>query len=199
MTARQELSLQRVGLASPDNSDTQYYTRQQWWARPARPVWPVRQLRRSYKLHICGIGGGPGAGGVTGCTVTVAAPVEDWRRRAAARVEDRSRRTSREPAAGVMNRRRSGERSDSESRSLRTAGLGQPAGPIHSPAPTGVRRGTPDGHDWIGSKAVEITGSRVGRHPRVAVTRVLIHALGALVITPRDITSHGSRSPYLRD
>jgi hypothetical protein len=30
-------------------------------------------------------------------------------------------------------------------------------------APTGVRRGTSDGHGWIGSKAVEITGSRVGR------------------------------------
>ena len=93
----------------------------------------------------------------------MAALVEDWRRRAAAPVEDRSRRISREPAAGVMDRRRSGQRSDSESRSLRTAGLGQPAGPRHSPAPTGVRRGTSDGHGWIGSKAVEITGSRVGR------------------------------------
>ncbi len=83
----------------------------------------------------------------------------------AALVEDWSRQTSREPAAGVMDRRRSGQRSDSESRSLRTAGLGQPAGPRHSPAPTGVRRGTSDGNGWIGlgSKAVEITGSRVRR------------------------------------
>jgi hypothetical protein len=40
---------------------------------------------------------------------------------------------------------------------------------------------------------------RTGRHPRVAVTRILICAVGALVITPRDIISHGSRSPYLRD
>ncbi len=38
--------------------------------------------------------------------------------------------------------RQSCQRSDSESRSLRTAGLGQPAGPRHSPAPSGVRRGT---------------------------------------------------------
>ncbi len=93
----------------------------------------------------------------------MAAPVEDWRRRAGVLVEDRSRRTSREPAAGVMDRRRSGQSLDLESRSLRTAGLGQPAGPRHSPAPTGVRRGTSDGHGWIGSKAVEMTGSRIGR------------------------------------
>ncbi len=76
-----------------------------------------------------------------------------------------SRRTSREPAAGVMDRRRSGQRSDSESRSMRTAGLGQPAGPRHSPAPTGVRRGTPDGHGWIGSKAVEIREAGSDRPP----------------------------------
>jgi hypothetical protein len=31
---------------------------------------------------------------------------------------------------------------------------------------------------------------RTGRHPRVAVTRILICALGALVINPRDIISH---------
>jgi hypothetical protein len=94
---------------------------------------------------------------------TLAASVQDWRRRAAAPVEDRSRRTSREPAAGVMDRRRSGQSLDSGSWSLHTAELGQPAGPRHSPAPTGVRRGTSDGHGWIGSKAVEITGGRVGR------------------------------------
>ncbi len=80
--------------------------------------------------------------------------MEDWRRHAAAPVEDRSRRTSREAAAGVMDWRRSGQSSDSESRSLRTAGLGQPVGPSHPPAPTGARRGTSDGHGWIGSKAV---------------------------------------------
>jgi hypothetical protein len=31
---------------------------------------------------------------------------------------------------------------------------------------------------------------RTGHHPRVAVTRVLICAVGALVITPRDVISH---------
>ncbi len=63
----------------------------------------------------------------------------------------------------VMDRRRSCESSDSESRSLRTAGLAQPAGPRHSPAPTGVGRGTSDGHGWAGSKVVETMASRVGR------------------------------------
>jgi hypothetical protein len=88
------------------------------------------------------------------CPAAVAALVEDWRRRAAAPVEDR------EPTDSDW---KSGQRSDWKSLSLRTTGLGQPAGPRHSPAPTGVRRGTSDGHGWIGSKAVEITGSRVGR------------------------------------
>ncbi len=78
-------------------------------------------------------------------------------------MEDLSRQKSREPEAGVMDLRRSCQSSDSESRSLRTAGLGQPAGPRHSPAPTLLRRGTLDGNGWIESKAVEITGSRVGR------------------------------------
>ncbi len=88
MTAHQELPRQRVGLASPDNSDTHDSNR-------------GRGLR--------GRRGRRGSGsGVTG--YTVAAPVEDWRRRAAAPVEDRSRRTSREPAAGVMDRQRSGQR-----------------------------------------------------------------------------------------
>jgi hypothetical protein len=36
----------------------------------------------------------------------------------------------REPAAAVMDQRQSGQSSDSESRSLRTAGLGQPAGQL---------------------------------------------------------------------
>ncbi len=56
-----------------------------------------------------------------------------------------------------------GQSSDSESRSLRTAELAQPAWQRHSPAPTGVRRGTSDGHYWTGSKAVETAASRVGR------------------------------------
>jgi hypothetical protein len=105
LNARQELSRQRVGLASPDNSDTHDSN---GWRCPAstrpqdcesaRPARPARQRRRSYKLHIGGIGGGLGAGGVTG--YTVAAPVEDWRRRAAAPVEDRSRQTSTSPSWG---------------------------------------------------------------------------------------------------
>ncbi len=97
-----------------------------------------------------------------------------------------SRRTSSEPAAGVMDRRRSGQRSDSESRSLHTAGLGQPAGPRHSPAPTGVRRGTSDGHglDRIEGGGDNGKPSRTGRHPRVAVTGVSICSVGALVKTP---------------
>jgi hypothetical protein len=142
LTARQEQSRERVGLSSPDNSDTHDSNGGRCrcgQALSSRPARPARQRRRSYKLHIGGIGGGPGAGGVTG--YIVAALMEDWRRRAAAPVEDRRRRTSREPAAGVMDRRRSGQCSDSESRSLRTAGLGQPAGSRHSPAPTEVRRG----------------------------------------------------------
>jgi hypothetical protein len=95
----------------------------------------------------------------------------------AAPVEDRNRQTLREPAAGVMDLLRSGQSSDSESRSLRTAGLGQPAGPRHSPAPTGVRRGTSDRHCWIGSKAVEITGRRVGRRPMFIISLVVITAI----------------------
>ncbi len=98
MAARQELSRQRFGLASPNNSDTHDSN----GGRGRR-----------------GSGGGAtsytsapsveaGAGGVTG--YTVAAPVEDWRvavetSRGGAG-EDRSRRISREPAAGVMDRRR---------------------------------------------------------------------------------------------
>ncbi len=57
-------------------------------------------------------------------------------------VEDQCQRTSREPAAGVMVRRRSGQSSDSESSSLHNDGLAQPAWPHHSPASTRVRRKT---------------------------------------------------------
>ena len=162
LTARQELSRQRAGLASPDNSDTHdsnagrgpASTRLQGYAS-------ARQGRRSYKVHSGDIGGGPEPAELQATQWRLRWRTGDVARRR--RWRTGSRRTSREPAAGVMDRRRSGQRSDSESRSLRTAGLGQPAGPRHSPAPTGVRRGTSDGHGWIGSKAVEITGSRVGR------------------------------------
>ncbi len=53
------------------------------------------------------------------------------------------------PTAGVMDRQRSGQSqsSVSGSRSLRIAGLLQPAGPRHSPAPTGVGSEASDGQD----------------------------------------------------
>ena len=59
LTSRQ-LSSQRVGLASPDNSDTRNAGRGPVSTRPrdcasARPARPARQ---SYKLHIGGTGGG---------------------------------------------------------------------------------------------------------------------------------------------
>ncbi len=82
-------------------------------------------------------------------------------------VEDRDRglRASREPAAGVMGRRRSGRSSRTRTRRagvLRTAGLAQAAGPHRSPAPTGVtrRRGASNGHGWTGSMVAETTASR---------------------------------------
>jgi hypothetical protein len=104
---------------------------------------------------------------------SAAEPVEDRRgrsgrtggrprRRAEVPVEDRGQLASREPAAGIVDRRRRRQSSDSESRSLRTAGLAKPAGPRHSPATTGVRRGPSDGHGWTGSKAVETRASRAG-------------------------------------
>jgi hypothetical protein len=110
--------------------------------------------RQSYKLHSCCFSRGleTSCGCVSGgqepveLQATKRAPVEDWRCRAAAPVEDWSRQTSSEPATGVMDRLQSCQSSDSESRSLRTAGLGQPAEPHHSAAPPGVRRGTSDGH-----------------------------------------------------
>jgi hypothetical protein len=77
-------------------------------------------------------------------------PVEDW-----------SRRTLREPAAGVMDRRRSCQSSDSESR---TAGLAQqPAEPCHSPTPTEVRRGTSDGLTRSRWNRVERGGDNIER------------------------------------
>jgi hypothetical protein len=96
------------------------YTRQQRWARPgehtsaglcigaagaaAAAELQAAHQRLQYKTVdvVRRHRWRTGAGGVTG--YTWAAPVGDWRRRAAAPVEDRSRRTSREPAAGVMDR-----------------------------------------------------------------------------------------------
>ena len=116
--------------------------------------------------HGGGTGGGPGT----------TRRQHRWRtgRCAAAPVEDRGRRTSREPAAGVMDRRRSGQSSDSESRSLRTAGLAQPAGPRHSPAPTGVGRGRSRLGRVEGSGGYGEPG-RTGRRPRCTVAGVFTY------------------------
>jgi hypothetical protein len=139
-------------------------------------------VRRRWRTRACGVTG-----------YTVAAPVEDWRRRAEAPVEDRSLRTSREPAAGVMDRRRSGQSSDSESRSL------------HSWTASGTTcRAAPLAcSDWSEGRVVgrsrldRVEGGRddgkpgrTGRHLRCAVTGVLICTVGALVLTPRGLISH---------
>ena len=59
------------------------------------------------------------------------------------------------PAAGVMDRRRSGQSQSlvSGSRGLRIAGLQQPAGPRHSPAPT----------EWGEGRRTDRTAPRWGR------------------------------------
>ena len=77
--------------------------------------------------------------------------------------------TSKEPAGGVMNRLRCGRISDSDGRSLPIAGPGQHAGPRHSTAPNGVRRGTPAGRGWTGSKAETHggPGPRAGRRSKM--------------------------------
>jgi hypothetical protein len=85
--------------------------------------------------------------------------------------------TSTEPSGGVMTRLRCGRSSDSDGRSLHIAGLGQSAGPRHSTAPNGVRRGTPAGRGWTGSKA-ETRGGPGHRaepddDPRCAVERLV--------------------------
>ncbi len=106
MTSRQELSRQRVGLAIPDHSDTHYSngercptsTRPQDCAsaRPARPgkhtsarlcigaaAANARDTATTAPAEDCRTGGAT--------SYTVVASVEDWRRRAAAQVENRSR------------------------------------------------------------------------------------------------------------
>ena len=76
--------------------------------------------------------------------------------------------TSMEPAGGVMNRLRCGRSSDLDGRSLHIAGPGQHAGPRHSTAPNGVRRGTRAGRCWTGSKAETRGGpSRAGRRSKM--------------------------------
>ncbi len=172
MTARQELSHQGVGLASPDNADTHDSN-----------GGPGRRGR-------CGRGGS--GGGIT--SYTSEASVEDrepaelratqWRLRW--RTGDVAQRRRWRTGAGGH---RGSPQTESwtgggaasartrRCRSLRTAGLGQPAGPRHSPAPT-------HGLDRVEGGGDNGKQGRTGRHPRVAVTRVLICAVGALVITP---------------
>jgi hypothetical protein len=151
LTASQELSRQRIGLASPDNSDTHDSN-----------GWRGRRGRRGQR------GRRSSGGGVT--SYTLAASVEDR--------EPASYRLHSGGSGGGLETSRGGagggpEPADIEGARSRShgpaaerpaPGLGQQEynGPRHSPAPTGVRRGMSDGHDWIGSKAVEITGSRVG-------------------------------------
>jgi hypothetical protein len=90
LTARQELSRQRVGLASPDNSDTHdsnagrgpASTRPQDWAS-VRPARPARQRRRSYKLHISGCSTllEASCGGISGGPELAELQATQWRRR----------------------------------------------------------------------------------------------------------------------
>jgi hypothetical protein len=123
--------------------------------------------RRSYRLHSGGSGGGLETSRSSAGGGPEPADIEGARSR------------SHGPAGRI------GQRSDSESRSLRTAGLGQPAGPRHSPRDVGRSR-----LDRVEGGGDNGKPGRKGRHPRLAVTRVLICAVGAQVITPRDIISH---------
>ena len=134
----------------------------------------------------------------------MAALVEDWRRRAAAPVEDR------EPA-DIEGAR---SRSHGPAAERPALGLGEPGcdtESTHRWTGTTCRAAPLACSDWSEERDVgrsrldRVEGGgdngkpgRTGRHPRLAVTGVLIRAVGALVITPRDIMSHGSRSPYLR-
>jgi hypothetical protein len=79
----------RVGLASPDNSDT----RQQCWALPGKHT--------SEGLCIGAASAGAAAADARDTTsFTLAASVQDWRRYAEASVEDRSRRSYRLHSGG---------------------------------------------------------------------------------------------------
>jgi hypothetical protein len=126
--------------------------------------------------------------------------VEDWRRRAAAQAEDR------EPA-DIEGAR---SRSHGPAAERPALGLGEPES-AHRWTGTTCRAAPLACSDWSEERDVgrsrldRVEGGgdngkpgRTGRH-RLAVTRVLICAVGALVLTPRDIISHGSPSPCLRD
>jgi hypothetical protein len=118
--------------------------------------------------------------------------VEDWRRRAPAPVEDLepadiegAHRLSHGPAA-----------------ELPALGLGEPES-AHRWTGTTCRAAPLACSDWSEERDVgrsrldRVEGGgdnwkpgRAGSQPRLAVTGVLIRAVGALVITPRDVISH---------
>jgi hypothetical protein len=149
-----------VGLASPGNSDTtrphHMRARAGWLGadQAAGRHGADTKIHTSQDIHEPGLRGrrrmerksvwyAPGPGSRSPTRIRAGGATRYTLRRcrwttgtdaAAAPVEDRGWRTSRQPAAGVMSRRRSGQSSDSGSRSLRTAGLAQleAAGPRRS-------------------------------------------------------------------
>ncbi len=167
----------RLGSAGGVTSYTLAASVQAWTRRRRAAASVEDRSRQSYRLH--SHGGGSGGGLETSCSGAGGGPEP-------ADIEGAHSWSHRPAAAG------GGQSSDSESRSLRIAGLGQRPGPRHSPALTRVRRGTSDGHGWIRSKAVEITGSRVGRAAiqDVPLREFLVCAVEALALTPRDLISH---------
>ena len=98
MTARQKLSRQRVGLASPDNSDT-HDSNGGRGRRDRRDIGGISH-------------GGPEPAELQATQWRLWWRTGDVARRRRRRTGSRRRRTWREPAAGVMDRRRSGQRSD---------------------------------------------------------------------------------------
>jgi hypothetical protein len=86
-----------------------------------------------------------------------------------------------------MDQRRSGQRSDSESRSLRTTGLGQPDACSDWSEERDVGRSRLDRVESGGDNGKP---GQTGRRPRYAVAGVLLCAVGALDIIPRDLISH---------
>jgi hypothetical protein len=134
-----------------------------------------RRDRRSYKLH----SGGFSRGLETSCGGAGGGP------------EPADIEGARSRSHGLSGWRRSGQSSDSESRSLRTAGV------------TTCRAAPLACSDWSEERDVgrsrldRVDGGgdnwkpgRTGRRPSYAVAGVLVCAVGALDITPRDLISH---------
>jgi hypothetical protein len=87
-----------------------------------------------------------------------------------------------------MDRRRCCKSSDSESGSLGTVGLRQPAGLRHSPAPTGVGRGTSDGHGSGGGDNGK--PGRTGPPSKISRYGIFKMCRWVQALTPRDLISH---------